>query len=92
MHMLNMRIIGIIMQLAEYEVFMPMDPFLRAFHTGWVPFQCAYGVFCGIFYLLLPFFKHTDEVNEKIGVRHVAQRFDRALAVRLDDALAAVET
>ena len=34
MHMLNMRIIGIIMQLAEYEVFMPMDPFLRAFHTG----------------------------------------------------------
>ena len=42
MHMLNMRIIGIIMQLAEYEVFMPMDPFLRAFHTGWVPFQCAY--------------------------------------------------
>lgn len=31
MHMLNMRIIGIIMQLAEYEVFMPMDPFLRAF-------------------------------------------------------------
>lgn len=40
--MLNMRIIGIIMQLAEYEVFMPMDPFLRAFHTGWVPFQCAY--------------------------------------------------
>ena len=27
MHMLNMRIIGIIMQLAEYEVFMPMDPF-----------------------------------------------------------------
>ena len=37
MHMLNMRIIGIIMQLAEYEVFMPMDPFLRAFHTGWVP-------------------------------------------------------
>ena len=50
-----------------------------------------FGVFCGIFYLLLPFFKHTDEVNEKIGVRHVAQRFDRALAVRLDDALAAVE-
>lgn len=42
MHMLNMRIIGIIMQLAEYEVFMPMDPFLRVFHTGWVPFQCAY--------------------------------------------------
>ena len=42
MHMLNMRIIGIIMQLAEYEVFMPMNPFLRAFHTGWVPFQCAY--------------------------------------------------
>ena len=42
MHMLNMRIIGIIMQLAEYEVFMPMDPFLRAFPTGWVPFQCAY--------------------------------------------------
>ena len=41
MHMLNMRIIGIIMQLAEYEVFMPMDPFLRAFPTGWVPFQCA---------------------------------------------------
>ena len=39
MHMLNMRIIGIIMQLAEYEVFMPMDPFLRAFHTGWVPFN-----------------------------------------------------
>lgn len=34
MHMLNMRIIGIIMQLAEYEVFMPMDPFLRAFLTG----------------------------------------------------------
>lgn len=34
MHMLNMRIIGIIMQLAEYEVFMPMDPFLRAFHMG----------------------------------------------------------
>ena len=100
MHMLNMRIIGIIMQLAEYEVFMPMDPFLRAFPTGWVPFQCAhfcmifhfFGVFCGIFYLLLPFFKHTDEVNEKIGVLHVAQRFDRALAVRLDDALAAVET
>ena len=50
-----------------------------------------FGVFCGIFYLLLPFFKHTDEVNEKIGVRHVAQRFDRALAVRLDDALAAAE-
>lgn len=25
MHMLNMRIIGIIMQLAEYEVFMPMN-------------------------------------------------------------------
>ena len=44
-----------------------------------------FGVFCGIFYLLLPFFKHTDEVNEKIGVLHVAQRFDRALAVRLDD-------
>ena len=38
MHMLNMRIIGIIMQLAEYEVIMPMDPF----PTGWVPFQCAY--------------------------------------------------
>lgn len=34
MHMLNMRIIGIIMQLAEYEVFMPMDPFLRAFPMG----------------------------------------------------------
>lgn len=31
MHMLNMRII---MQLAEYEVFMPMDPFLRAFPMG----------------------------------------------------------
>lgn len=41
MHMLNMRIIGIIMQLAEYEVIMPMDPFLRAFPTGWVPFQCV---------------------------------------------------
>ena len=114
MHMLNMRIIGIIMQLAEYEVFMPMDPFLRAFpHGGGFRFnvrivaptiplvntKCAllydfplFGVFCGIFYLLLPFFKHTDEVNEKIGVLHVAQRFDRALAVCLDDALAAVET
>lgn len=34
MHMLNMRIIGIIMQLAKYEVFMPMDPFLRAFPRG----------------------------------------------------------
>lgn len=34
MHMLNMRIIGIIMQLAEYEVFMPMDSFLRAFPMG----------------------------------------------------------
>ena len=44
------------------------------------------------FLFMLPFFKHTDEVNEKIGVLHVAQRFDRALAVRLDDALAAVET
>ena len=41
---------------------------------------------------MLPFFKHTDEVNEKIRVLHVAQRFDRALTVRLDDALAAVET
>lgn len=114
MHMLNMRIIGIIMQLAEYEVFMPMDPFLRAFPMGvgsvsmcvsWHRrFRLStpnahfcmifhfFGVFCGIFYLLLPFFKHTDEVNEKIGVLHVAQRFDRALAVCLDDALAAVET
>ena len=51
-----------------------------------------FGVFCGIFYLLLPFFEHTDKMNEKIRVRHVAQRFNRALAVRLDDALAAVET
>ena len=31
MHMLNMRIIGIIMQLAEYRVFMPMNPFLQEF-------------------------------------------------------------
>ncbi len=37
-----------------------------------------FGVFCRIFYLLLPFFKHTDKMNEKIRVRHVAQRFDRA--------------
>ncbi len=51
-----------------------------------------FGVFYGNFYLLLSLFEHTDEVNEKIGVLHVAQRFDRALAVRLDDALAAVET
>lgn len=34
MHMLNMRIIGIIMQLAEYEVFMPMDPFLPSIPHG----------------------------------------------------------
>ena len=51
-----------------------------------------FGVFCGIFYLLLPFFKHTDEVNEKIGVRHVAQRVIEAHSESAVEALAAVET
>ena len=41
MHMLNMRIIGIIMQLAEYGVFMPMDPFLRAFPRGGSASMCV---------------------------------------------------
>lgn len=34
MHMLNMRIIGIIMQLAEYEVFMPMGSFPSSIPHG----------------------------------------------------------
>ena len=33
MHMLNMRIIGIIMQLAEYEVFMPFAQNIATIHA-----------------------------------------------------------
>ena len=113
MHMLNMRIIGIIMQLAEYESSCQwilsfehstrggfrfnvriVAPTIPLVNTKCALLLCIFhffGVFAG-FFIIAPVFKHTDEVNEKIGVRHVAQRFDRALAVRLDDALAAVET